>query len=60
VAVQIYRLLFDKFAHAAELKAAKIADRGLYIILASLVRGTRTELPNPNAAKNLKLYSGAL
>ena len=58
VAVQIYRLLFDRFTRAAQLKDANITDRGLYIILASLVRGTRTEPPTPNAVKNLKQYLG--
>ena len=58
VAVQIYRLIFDKFASAKELKQAKIQARGLYIILASLVLGTRTEPPDPKDVRRLERCLG--
>jgi hypothetical protein len=49
VAVQIFRLIFDKNACAPALKSYGM--RGLYIILASLARGTRTEPPDAAAFK---------
>ena len=49
VAVQIYRLIFDRFACASAMKG--VAARGLYIILASLARGARTEPPDAKAKK---------
>eukprot|EP00966_Prymnesium_polylepis_P029691 689966-Prymnesium_polylepis.1 len=51
VAVQIYRLIFDKNASAAALRDC--GKRGLYIILASFARGTRTEPPDAGAAERL-------
>ena len=53
VAIQIYRLVFDKLAQSKVLRAASIAARGLYVIIASLVFGTRTVPPRYRPARML-------
>lgn len=53
VAVQIYRLIFVQDARSPLLAGS--AARGLYIILASLAHGTRTEPPDSDAHKALYL-----
>jgi hypothetical protein len=58
VAVQIYNLIFDNSTRAKEL--AGQAGRGLYVILASLVRGTRTEPADKIEADKLRLLLGRL
>ena len=56
VAVQIYNLIYDQKAHAKELKG--VHARGLYIILASLSCGSRTEPPTSNDALRLQKLLG--
>ena len=56
VAVQIYFLIFDQRARAKELK--DVRGRGLYTILASLSRGSRTEPPSSSEAEKLQLHLG--
>ena len=58
VAVQIYRLIYDKNARPPAFKG--LAERGLYIILASLARGTRTLPPDVFQPKSLRLALGEI
>ena len=56
VAVQIYRLISDRFACASAMKG--VGARGLYIILASLAHGARTEPPDAKAVDRLRVLLG--
>ena len=56
VAVQVYRLIYDKHARSAAFKG--VAAHGLYTMLASLAHGVRTEPPDRDAAESLRKMLG--